>query len=555
VSRAVRAAALLYAASVLLSRVIGLVREGVIGRVLGDSGEADVYWVAFILPDFLNYLLAGGALSLVMIPLLQAARRGAGGATTSGGGADADADADAEEWACFWRISLPVTLLTLTLTALAWAGADHLSPLLAPGFNPEQRALLTHLTRVILPAQVFHLCGAALSAKLQAHDRHLAPALAPLVYAGSVTLCGLLLGERLGAEAFAWGVLIGSALGPFGCPLAALLRGGEGGAMRVTLRQLARGWEPRHPEVRAYITRALPVMLGLSVVALDELIVKRLGTSLEQGAVAQLHYARTLMRLPMAAFGLAIGLAAFPTLARLHAAGAREEVWALLRRSLEAVVLLAALSQVALSAAGAELAALVWGRVRLSDLALHSIGEYCAGLSVGLWAWAAQGLVARGFYAQGKTWLPTLIGTAVTLAALPLYALAAQSGALALTYASSAAISAYVVALWVWVGRDLAGAGGARGAWRALGELVSIGWRGVGVVGAGVWGGAWLTRQLSARCGADLGLEGAFGMGGVGGLLIAAALKVGVALSLALIAAYALRAPGLSLLWRARREA
>ena len=44
-------------------------------------------------------------------------------------------------------------------------------------------------------------------------------------------------------------------------------------------------------------------------------------------------------------------------------------------------------------------------------------------------------------------------------------------------------------------------------------------------------------------------------MGGVGGLLIVAALKVGVALSLALIAAYALRAPGLSLLWRARRAA
>ena len=76
-SRAVRLASLLYAASILLSRVIGLIREGVIGRVLGDSAQADVYWVAFILPDFLNYLLAGGALSLVLIPLLQsAAQRG-----------------------------------------------------------------------------------------------------------------------------------------------------------------------------------------------------------------------------------------------------------------------------------------------------------------------------------------------------------------------------------------------------------------------------------------------------------------------------------------------
>ena len=50
-SRAVRVAALIYAGSILLSRVIGLVREAVIGRVLGDQPEADVYWVAFILPD------------------------------------------------------------------------------------------------------------------------------------------------------------------------------------------------------------------------------------------------------------------------------------------------------------------------------------------------------------------------------------------------------------------------------------------------------------------------------------------------------------------------
>ena len=100
-NRTVNIAAMIYAMSILLSRVVGLARELVIGRVLGDSPEADVYWVAFILPDFLNYLLAGGALSLVLIPLLQHAQEEGG---------------VREYWRYFWRISTPVSVLIITMT-------------------------------------------------------------------------------------------------------------------------------------------------------------------------------------------------------------------------------------------------------------------------------------------------------------------------------------------------------------------------------------------------------------------------------------------------------
>src|SRR5690242_7667682 len=62
-------ATLIWAASIFLSRVIGLVREQIIGRTLGASREADLYFASFTLPDFLNYLLAAGALSIVFIPI------------------------------------------------------------------------------------------------------------------------------------------------------------------------------------------------------------------------------------------------------------------------------------------------------------------------------------------------------------------------------------------------------------------------------------------------------------------------------------------------------
>ena len=68
-SRQIRIASLIWGGSILLSRVIGLVREAVFGRVLGTSSEADAYLAAFPFADFLNYLLAAGALSIVFIPM------------------------------------------------------------------------------------------------------------------------------------------------------------------------------------------------------------------------------------------------------------------------------------------------------------------------------------------------------------------------------------------------------------------------------------------------------------------------------------------------------
>lgn len=446
-SRAVRIAALIYTSSMLLARVIGLVREAVIGRILGDQPEADVYWVAFILPDFLNYLLAGGALALVFIPLLQA--------SNERGGAEA-------RWATFWRISAPVSALTVILTALLWMLTPQLVVHLSPGFDSDQLQLLSRLTRIILPAQIFHVCGALISSTLQAEDRHLAPAIAPLIYTGGIICGGLLLGPTLGAEGFAWGVLIGSMLGPFGCPLV--------GALRYGLKWKPR-WELSHPEVKRYLWRALPVMLGFSVVMLDELVVKRMATALESGVVSQLHYARTLMRVPMGVFGLAMGLAAFPTLSRLVARGEERAAIQLLRRSTEALLVLVGISQVALTLSGREFAQVIWGSRQLSQGGVEGIGVYCAALCVGLWAWSAQGLIARGFYARGQTWLPTLIGSLVLCVCLPLYGYGARSDllwlrslsevfqlgerpGLGLALASSASISLYVLALWTtlaWV--------------------------------------------------------------------------------------------------------
>src|SRR5260370_997772 len=62
-------AAVLLMTTVMLSRVIGYVREAYIAYAFGAGGQADAYVAAFTLPDWLNYILAGGTASITFISI------------------------------------------------------------------------------------------------------------------------------------------------------------------------------------------------------------------------------------------------------------------------------------------------------------------------------------------------------------------------------------------------------------------------------------------------------------------------------------------------------
>jgi putative peptidoglycan lipid II flippase len=432
VARRIGIASLIWGASIFLSRIIGLVREAVLGRILGGGREADVFLASFIVPDFLNYLLAGGALSIVFIPIF------------SGHLAKGDAD---RGWEAFSVIANFLLLLLSAATVGLWLGVPWLVSIVAPGFDEHQRAELVNLTRIILPAQVFHLVGGLLSAALQARDKHGLPALAPLLYTSSIVVGGLVGGTEAGAYGFAWGVLIGSVLGPFGLPLIGCLQTGL-------------SWRPvfrvRHPDLRVYLVRSLPIMLGWSIVVVDDWLLGRFGSIVGESTIATLHYSKTLLKVPMGVFGLAAGVAAFPTLSRLVAQGARAEAYDTLSTAVRRMLVLALASQVVLTTAGQEVATVIYGGKIPQDQYVL-MGWVLGIMSLGLWAWAAQTVLSRGFYALGKTWEPTLLGTITVVVTYPVYWGVARYGALGLAGASALAISLYTLVLAVRLRRYFPG--------------------------------------------------------------------------------------------------
>lgn len=167
-----------------------------------------------MVPDFLNYLLAGGYISITLIPLLAGCF-----------------ERDEEDgWRFFGTVFCWAALAITVLTLLAWLAAPWLSGLVAPGFDSWQRERLTTFLRIVLPAQVFFLPGACLSAVLYIRRQFAVPALTPLVYNGCILLGGVVLPGWAWPRAwrdFCWGVLAGAAVGSFVLPWLAVRADGR----------------------------------------------------------------------------------------------------------------------------------------------------------------------------------------------------------------------------------------------------------------------------------------------------------------------------------------
>ena len=287
-------AAVVVAASVLLSRLLGLVREALIAGLIGVNENSDLYFDAFLIPDFLNYLLAGAYLTITLVPVLSRHLE------------NGDAERASQAFTSVFRF---VAWVIVGLTLLMWIFAEPLVGLAFPEI--ASRGALVELTRIVLPAQVFLVLGALLMAVQYSHKRFLFPALAPLIYNLGI-IGGGLIGWASGnpsPASFLIGAVAGAAIGNFGLQLIGARRTGT--------------WFTSTTEpgaVREYLTLAFPLMLGQSVAVLDEQFVRLFG-QLETAATSELFFARRLNMVPVGVIAQAAGVAAFPFLARLAAGG------------------------------------------------------------------------------------------------------------------------------------------------------------------------------------------------------------------------------------------
>ncbi len=423
-------ATVLLVAAVGLSRVIGYLREAYIAWAFGAGANTDAYVAAFTLPDLVNYLLAGGAASITFVSIFT---------RYSSEGREEEAQK---------TFSVVITVMSAVLAAFILL-AEFFTPQFTawwfPDFSPRQIELCVYLTRILLPGQLFFVIGGVVSAVLLSRRMFLIPALAPVIYNLGIIVGGLALSHRVGIASLAYGALAGSFLGPFFINAV--------GAAKTGVRYRA-SFAIRHPGFVEWLWLSVPLMLGVSLVAADDWIMRHFASG-GAGDITRLNYAKRLFAVPIAVLGQATGQATLPFFARLYGEKRMrdfaESVSGAVFRVAGASFLLAAW----MMAAALPVIDLVYrrGRFQFSDSRETALFFYW--FSISLVFWAAQGLYARAFYAAGNTMTPMVAGTVITVASLPVYwALFHGMGVVGLAIASDIGIAAHTLVLAVLLERN-----------------------------------------------------------------------------------------------------
>ncbi|MGZ4815405.1 MAG: murein biosynthesis integral membrane protein MurJ [Terriglobales bacterium] len=390
-------ATLLLMSTVMLSRIVGYLRDAYIAYAFGAGLQTDAYVAAFTVPDFLNYILAGGTTSITFIAIYTRYL------------------ANHEEKTADRTFSAIVTIMAAVLIVgivIAEIFAPQITRTIFPHFTPDQNMLCVYLTRILLPAQLFFYVGGIISAVLASHRMFLVPSLAPIIYNFGIIFGGVLLSHRFGIASLAIGAVAGSFLGPFLVNALGATRTSIGFALNLDIGD---------PGFREWIRKTIPLMLGVSLVSADDWIVRYFASG-GIGDITRLNYAKRLFMVPMAVIGQAAGAASLPFFARLYNENKHGEFSRTVSDSVYRIAAISVLISAWMAATALPVIDIVYRRGRFTFADSQATAVFFFWFAISLAFWSAQAIYSRAFYAAGDTLTPMIATTAITVAVIPVYA-------------------------------------------------------------------------------------------------------------------------------------
>jgi putative peptidoglycan lipid II flippase len=497
---------LIVGAATMTSRVLGLVRDVVLAALLGAAANADAFFVAFKIPNFLRRLFAEGAFAQAFVPVLADTRE-------QGGMAAVRELTD--------RIAGALGGVLLLLTAITIVASPLVATVFAPGFtrDPAKLALTADLIKLTFPYLLLISLTGFAGAILNSYGRFAVPAFTPVLLNLSLIGFALVLAPTMAEPtvALALGVLCAGLLQLlFQVPAL------------TTIQMLPRPrWDWSHPGVRRVMTLMVPALFGVSVSQINLLLDTVLASLLPDGSVSWLYYSDRLTELPLGVFAIAIATVILPTLSALKAREDEQSFRETLSWAVRSVLLIAMPATLALCIlAGPILVTLFhYGAFTAADvvMARWSLWAYTLGLT----AFMLVKVLAPGFYAREDMKTPVRIGIIAMISNMvlnPIFVFpllwTMNIGHVGLALATSA--SAWINALllyrglrkqglmmrvsrtaWSFIGRLAVALGGmvlvllwltpdiewwlAAGVWTRAGQMLLVCMLGVGVYGGLLW--------------------------------------------------------------------
>ncbi len=462
-------------AATLLSRVLGYVRDMVIGYFFGAGMASDAFIAAFRIPNLLRRLFGEGSLSIAFVPVFTDILNHQG-------------RAEAQRLAVSSLRSLAVALTGISLLGVLIA--PLLVHLLAYGFadEPEKYSLCVRLTRIMFPYLLFIGLVALCMGILNVLGHFAAPALAPTLL--NIAMIGAVMffswlspSQSTRVTGLALGVLLGGVL-QLGLQLPLLIKKG------IAFWHPSPWW---HPAMKQVLLLMGPALFGTAVYQINSLVICLLASLLPQGSITYLYFADRLVQFPLGLFAISLATAVLPTLSLQASQQQWGQLQATFAYALKLVFFISLPAMAGLIVLREPMVALLFKRGAFDDQAARLTAGALIYYGVGLWAFSAIRIVLSTFYALKDTKTPVVTGAVAILANTVLGVLLMgpmrHNGlALALSLASALNLALLTLAL-----RRRLGAIG----WRSIALAVSRSGVCALIMGAAVWGLArWIFRAM-----------------------------------------------------------
>ncbi len=378
-----QAAGLLMVA-MMISRVLGFVREAVLTNSFGTTWKTDAFLAAFTVPDLLYDLLVGGVLASAFMPVFASYLA---------------KDDEKEAWEIASTMINLITLIMIITIPLGMVFAAPLTKLVAYKFSGETLALTVKLTRIMFPAFLILALNGLIMGILQSYKHFAAPAYGSIAYNLSIIVFGLLLSGRYGITGFAIGVVVGH-LANFIIQLPVLYK--KGLRYKFTLNL-------RHPGVKKMMLLMVPAMVGLAASRVNGIVNQNFASAIGEGSIAALRLAYRLMWLPLGVFAGSIAIAVFPTMTTHAARDEMTEFKQTMSLGIRAIFLIIIPASVGLAVLSIPIVRLLFEHGEFTSestrITAYALVAYC----VGLFAHSAVWVVTRAYYSLQDTLRPVIV--------------------------------------------------------------------------------------------------------------------------------------------------
>lgn len=384
----------------ILSRILGFVRDVVLARMFGASGETDAFFLAFRIPNFMRRLFAEGSFSLAFVPVLSEYKANR----------DHEALRDLID-----HVTGTLAAVLLLITAIGILAAPLVLSIFAPGWLADDRpefSLSAGMLRITFPYILLISLTALAGGILNTFERFLIPALTPVLLNISLITAALLLADHLAVPvtALAWGVLA-AGLAQLMLQIPALVRLG-------LMPRPRWGW--RHSGVRRIMKLMIPTLFGSSVAQVNLLFDSIIATFLVTGSVSWLYYSDRLLEFPLGVLGIALATVILPSLSKKHAQASSAEFSATVDWALRLALIITVPAAVGLAILAEPILITLFQYDAFQPDDVHMSALSLVAYSAGLPAFIAVKVLAPGYYARQDTKTPVKIAVAAMVSNMAL---------------------------------------------------------------------------------------------------------------------------------------